>query len=1287
MPQDDKYGLEPADEDKYGLQPAGGGGTATATAEPLSDEEIEGAYGKDVSPKIRQALKTGVAKMQPPTNFEQENAHPYLESLGAREPGTSMQPQEYLGLPNTRLLKEAGKGALDLAKSTAGAAYDVGLGKVNPDTGNIEEHGLGGLVGQNTKGEIAPIERIGALTRKYVTDPAVAEWDKGTAEGGLPEIGHKAAAMLPLVGPWAAGLGERAGTGDVAGAGAEAAGQVGLGEIAHEAPSVKDVAKKVAFGTPITEEGKLAAATQQALTVKKPSMSETEYQQKVTDALPDLQKIAQDNKGQIKTPRQAVTGINNRIAEMEAPISDHLQAHPDEVVHPDEYVADLHSAMDSALKNSNVKLTPKEMDTAKAKVMELIGDQQQPLTEIEKTRRRLNTEAEDYFSSRPADKRVMDASDATAIAQKAAGNYLRSRLYGDDAKPGWLERAGVTAVDQAGNPVSMRDFRKKVGNLIDVRDHFEDAMVKAETTGDWKPFDKLFGGPSLAAGGAGVMTGLVAGGPLGGLLGLLGGEGLKAWGDYLRSKNPNLNVQKMFENLEQTRTPNTAQVQTRAPLHDYKFPIGPRTSDFAEPLGPARAPGNFQMEDLAPNRSSLWQQPVGELPPIETGAPRPGRLPEPIGPQPAKEAPLGPITGTQEPLNLPEPQHELFNLPQTPRVGGAPAVEPGEVGGAGREGTLQPIKTTPAEGLKIGDTFVDDKGDPRRITEIAEDGTIKTADHTLRDYPEGEVKHLGEINSPKAQLARGGMLHAPVEEAEGRYDLGEIGGEEGKAGEVKPMTPPGRVFRAQNVGETALNPETHAHATASPEEAQRYAEGRGSVEGKPQEIRSIDLAKLKPEDYTTFKGPNGNDWVKFNRQLEPHEFEPADVRISTRTPTAMKATENAHTTPLQIDMKSVTDAKDLPPKLAAVIKSYPEMKGVLKGAKTPTEVLNRFVEHVSNNLEWLHNQMPPEVREITRKWYDSANGMAKDMADKYGYDQKQAAGAMAALSPQKDWNMNVSLADRTADILANKNDIETTPEMLQKAKELTKGGGNAAMKSLVKNLKDKKLSDLDDPIEKAAWIRLYDEAHNPRSYNEIAPDGTVIGKAKNVGGEDSKVAWGDLGSIAKATSILADGSRENISRQLGSMHKVRNFYNNIIDPNSPHPDVTIDTHAVAAGHIQPFSGASKEVAQNFGGPSSAITGSNGTYPLYAEAYRRAADRLGLKPRELQSIVWEQVRDLFPAEWKTAANAKKVSKIWGEYGKGNLTLDETRKQIVDLAGGFHTPEWYKQRSGAGVPEEK
>ena len=91
---------------------------------------------------------------------------------------------------------------------------------------------------------------------------------------------------------------------------------------------------------------------------------------------------------------------------------------------------------------------------------------------------------------------------------------------------------------------------------------------------------------------------------------------------------------------------------------------------------------------------------------------------------------------------------------------------------------------------------------------------------------------------------------------------------------------------------------------------------------------------------------------------------------------------------------------------------------------------------------------------------------------------------------------------------------------------------------------------------------------------------------------------------------------------------MRNFYNNIIDPWSNKGDVTIDTHAVAVGHLSPLDLNSDEVTHNFGGTSDAGQGLNGTYPLYAEAYRQAAKKLGVLPRELQSITWEGIRSLF-----------------------------------------------------------
>jgi hypothetical protein len=55
-------------------------------------------------------------------------------------------------------------------------------------------------------------------------------------------------------------------------------------------------------------------------------------------------------------------------------------------------------------------------------------------------------------------------------------------------------------------------------------------------------------------------------------------------------------------------------------------------------------------------------------------------------------------------------------------------------------------------------------------------------------------------------------------------------------------------------------------------------------------------------------------------------------------------------------------------------------------------------------------------------------------------------------------------------------------------------------------------------------------------------------------------------------------------------------------------------------------------------------------------------------------VWEPVRELFAAEWKTAKNGAAVDDSWKARDRGELSLDQARDKIFDLAGGIGTPEW-------------
>jgi hypothetical protein len=139
---------------------------------------------------------------------------------------------------------------------------------------------------------------------------------------------------------------------------------------------------------------------------------------------------------------------------------------------------------------------------------------------------------------------------------------------------------------------------------------------------------------------------------------------------------------------------------------------------------------------------------------------------------------------------------------------------------------------------------------------------------------------------------------------------------------------------------------------------------------------------------------------------------------------------------------------------------------------------------------------------------------------------------------------------------------------------------------------------------------------------------------------------------------------------------VRSFYNNILDPHSANNDVTIDTHAVGAALLRDLGQKSVPVAQNFGtgnktpgfkGASGSIkTGNKGTYPLYAEAYHRAAKELGLQPRQLQSAVWVVKRTVF-GKLSDKENAD-VEAAWKKYHDDpTVTLAQTQQAIADIAG--------------------
>ena len=413
--------------------------------------------------------------------------------------------------------------------------------------------------------------------------------------------------------------------------------------------------------------------------------------------------------------------------------------------------------------------------------------------------------------------------------------------------------------------------------------------------------------------------------------------------------------------------------------------------------------------------------------------------------------------------------------------------------------------------------------------------------------------------------------------------------------------------------------------------------------------------------------------------------------ISTRLPTAVKALDDPYTGGLQIDTAAMRAEPDSWAHNVGLVSEYPNLpEAVAKGA--PDDVAKAFEDHVVNNLLWLHDQVPPEVRDQSKRWYDGARKLTDKWSEKYQLPDTAVAATLAALSPQKDWYQNVSLAERVLDIYTGKKDFRFSNQMMPTAEQIF---GDAKYQPLLDLVKNKTLSELKTPEEKAMWLRIYDETYHDRGHRLVTPEGDFGDYVKTDKGANSGTAWGSLTEIGKAIAALdAKGDHKAITDLMGERHKVRSFYNNILDPNGPRGDVTIDTHAVAAALLRPLSGNSLEVAQNFknslpkqfkekieasGRPvvnarGSAITGAHGLYGIYADAYRRAAKERGILPREMQSITWEAVRGLFPDTFKNAKNNAAVDKVWYAYRKGELSLDDARQQISQLAGGINPPSW-------------
>ena len=371
--------------------------------------------------------------------------------------------------------------------------------------------------------------------------------------------------------------------------------------------------------------------------------------------------------------------------------------------------------------------------------------------------------------------------------------------------------------------------------------------------------------------------------------------------------------------------------------------------------------------------------------------------------------------------------------------------------------------------------------------------------------------------------------------------------------------------------------------------------------------------------------------------------------------------------------------------------------GMGKLAKDNKQFAVDYKNHIKDNLRFLYEKTLPEYRERAKQWYVGANKLAQGLADQYNLKLEQSAAVLAALSPQLDWFLNYELGRRVIDIHETQQDTVFEGAVWDAAQDFVnnmsnKTKRNKADKALAQKAinggKGKALKDLK-PLEAAYFIRFYNEVNQDQFISIITPEGDIGDLKMNKDGvTPTKGGWNSgFAMIAKGVTVLRDPSRLTIHDNLGEKHKVRSFYNNILDPNSLEGDTTIDTHAVAAALLRPLSGNSIEVKHNFkDAGTSKVLGVFGSYAIYADAYRELADELGILPRELQSITWEAARGLFPDDKKRVKTYRdSLEKIWQDVDSGKITADEARSIIYDTAGGIDRADWEDTKTNPGNAE--
>ena len=360
-------------------------------------------------------------------------------------------------------------------------------------------------------------------------------------------------------------------------------------------------------------------------------------------------------------------------------------------------------------------------------------------------------------------------------------------------------------------------------------------------------------------------------------------------------------------------------------------------------------------------------------------------------------------------------------------------------------------------------------------------------------------------------------------------------------------------------------------------------------------------------------------------------------------------------------------------KVATIVGEIPGLRLRRAGADW-RETLDHAVRALADNIEFVFRQADPAKQAEWRTWYEQAHDMTNEWGAEFGVEPDAVAAINARLSAQKDWFENVTMTRRLLEITRD-NPRWTTAHRDFTEVVVRKGSDEEGVSA------DRKAANLKALAEVPIGARLSEltpaqAAWMIRAHNELFGDtGIYDHKLQPATSQDAgtKLRWQGYGPLTRAVRIYRDQSAASIYREVGNAHKVRNFYNNHVDPSN-RTDLTADTHAVGVAILDSVSSEHPVVKATLSGPRHAASGYVGIYSVIADAYRLAAERIGsgYLPREVQSVTWETIRRRLGSAAKGSAAAKAwlpgtIQNVHEAVDAGTLDAERGRELIWEALG--------------------